>query len=112
MLAQFQEKGTTNFWEGEEKDKNKEFMTEHTGQAQGAVGMNSSGQGLWEGYLSRWQVMQKDKTELSRWWSGVEGQPPTTQTTGHAETSGGKELGGSLPKWTVEIGSSRGWRDH
>ena len=42
--------------------------------------------------------MQKDKTELSRWWSGVEGQPPTTQTPGHAETSGGKELGGSLPK--------------
>jgi len=34
--------------------------------------MNSAGQGLWEGYLSRRRVVQKDKRELSR-WSGVEG---------------------------------------
>lgn len=47
-------------------------MTRHTGRAQDAVGLNSAGRGLWEGYLSGRQVVQKDKRELWR-WSGVEG---------------------------------------
>lgn len=36
------------------------------------MGLNSAGRGLWEGYLSGRQVVQKDKRELWR-WSGVEG---------------------------------------
>lgn len=47
-------------------------MTGPTGRAQDPMGLNSTGRGLWEGYLSGRQVVQKDKRELWR-WSGVEG---------------------------------------